>query len=185
MRGALRESGRGLTAGRAQHRVRSALVVVQVAVALVVLAGSGLLIRTVAHLRAVQPGFDGSRVSTFWLSLPAARYQGDALIAAFYARLVERTRALPDVDAVGVTSRLPLESHGRDPNPLYPEDDPSYSNALPPLQLLTAIDDGYFRAMRIPLVAGKTFDPMAAQHDGDAIVSSSTARFFWAQSRIA
>lgn len=176
--GALRE-GRGQTAGRAQHRIRGALVVVQVAVALVVLAGSGLLMRTVAHLQRVRPGFDAARVSTFWLSLPTARYKGDVPVAGFYSRLVERAAALPGVEAVGVTSRLPLELHGQDPNPLYPEDDSSFVSRLPPLQLLTAVDDGYFRTMGIPLVAGKTFDRMDAQHDGEAIVSSSTARFFW------
>lgn len=176
---ALRDGGRRHTAGRAQHRLRAALVVVQVAVALVVLAGSGLLVRTVAHLRAVRPGFDPAHVATFWLSLPTARYPGDGPIVAFYSRVVERAMALPGVERAGLTSRLPLELHGQDPNPLYPENDPSFANKLPPLQLLTAVDDGYFRVMNIPLLAGKMFDRPDIQHEGEAIVSNSTARFFW------
>jgi predicted permease len=176
---AIHQSGRGQTVGRAQRRLRGALVVVQVAVALVVLAGAGLLVRTVTRLHAVRPGFDAAHVSTYWLSLPAARYQGDPRIAEFYSRLAERAASLPGVEVAGLTSRLPLEVHGQDPNPLYPENDTSFANRLPPLQLLTAVDDGYFRVMDIPLLAGRAFDRMGAQHDGEAIVSSSTAQFFW------
>ena len=179
---ALGEGGRSGTAGRAQLRVRGGLVAAQVALALVVLAGSGLLIRTSARLHAVRPGFRAEQVSTFWISLPPARYKGDAPIVDFYSRLIDKVAALPGVEAVGLTSRLPLESHGLDPNPLYPEDDPSYVNTLPPLQLLTAINGDYFRAMGIPVLAGKTFDRMGAQREGDAIISSSTAQFFWKDS---
>ncbi|HKW00300.1 MAG TPA: ABC transporter permease [Vicinamibacterales bacterium] len=176
---AIRDGGRSQTAARAQHRLRGALVAIQIAVALIAMAGSGLLLRTVAHLHAVRPGFDAARVSTFWISLPAATYKGDGPIVTFYSGLVERVRGLPNVEAAGLASRLPLESHGLDPNPLYPEDDPSYGNKLPPLQLLTSVDEHYFHAMGIPLLAGKPFERMNAQRDGEAIVSSSTARLFW------
>ena len=76
----------------------------------------------------------------------------------FYSRLADRVSALPDIQVVGLTSRLPLQSHGRDPNPLYAEDDPSYATRLPPLQLLTSVNADYFRVMGIPLLAGKTFE---------------------------
>ena len=175
----LREGARGATTGRAQHRLRGALVAVQIALALVVLAASGLLGRTVVQLRAVRPGFNPTGVSTFWISLPAARYATGASIVAFYSRLVGRVAALPGVVSAGLTSRLPLESHGQDPNPLYPEDDPSYATKLPPLQLQTAVTGEYFRTMGIPLLSGKTFDRMDAQREGDAVISISTARFFW------
>jgi putative ABC transport system permease protein len=174
---ALRQGGRGGTAGRGQHRVRGALVAAQIAVAFVVLAGSGLLMRTYQRLNAIHPGFD-AHVSTFWISLPAARYNADAVVA-LYSRLIDRVAALPGVQVVGLTSRLPLESHGSNQNPLYPEDDPSYATTLPPLQLFAAANGDYFRAMRIPLLAGRTFGRMEAQRADEAIVSRSTAQFFW------
>ena len=90
--------------------------------------------------------------------------------------------ALPGVTTVAVTSRLPLEHHGINPEPLYPENDPSYANKLPPLSLFTTVGGDYFRAMRIPILAGKPFDRMDSQRDGEAIVSRSTARSFWKDS---
>jgi predicted permease len=130
-------------------------------------------------LNAVHPGFDAENVSTFWISLPAARSRSQAAVVGFYSRLSERVAALPGVRVVGLTSRLPLEPHGLNQNPLYPEDDPSYATKLPPLELFTATNGDYFRAMRIPILAGRTFDRMEAQREGDAIVSRSTAELFW------
>ncbi|MFI5179237.1 MAG: FtsX-like permease family protein, partial [Vicinamibacterales bacterium] len=178
---ALREGGRSGTAGRRQHRVRGGLVAAQIALALVVLAGSGLLMRTFQRLNAIRPGWDPEHVATFWTSLPRASYKNDLFVVQFYSRLVERVAALPGVQMVGVTSRLPLETHAvsQNQNPLYPEDDPSYTTKLPPLQLFSAANADYFRAMGIPLLAGRTFDRMEAQREGDAIVSRSTAQFFW------
>jgi ABC-type antimicrobial peptide transport system permease subunit len=89
---------------------------------------------------------------------------------------------MPGVDAVGLTSRLPLEAHGLNPNPLYPENDRSYDKKLPALQLFTATNGAYFAAMGIPLLAGRTFDPVDVQHEGEAIISRSTAQFFWRDS---
>jgi hypothetical protein len=157
------------------------LVAAQIA-GLPVLAGSGLLLRTYERPNAVRPGFDPQHVSTFWVSLPAAGYKRDTDVVAFYSRLVDRVAPLPGVQVVGLTSRLPLESHGLDPNPLYPEDDPSFATRLPPLQLFTAINGDYFRAMGIPILAGRTFARMGAQREGDAIVSRSAAEFFWKDS---
>ncbi|MGE5101773.1 MAG: ADOP family duplicated permease [Deltaproteobacteria bacterium] len=179
---ALREGGRSGTTGHAQQRLRSGLVAAQIALALIVLAGSGLLMRTFQRLHAVQPGFDAQRVSTFWVSLPPSRYKGDTVLVQFYSRLVDRVAALPGVESVGLTSRLPLEDHGIDPNPLYPEDDPSYAKKLPPLQLQTAVNADYFRAMKIRLLAGRNFDRMEAQRANEAIVSRSTAQSFWKDS---
>jgi putative ABC transport system permease protein len=179
---ALREGGRTGTGGRTQRRVRGGLVAAQIALALVVLTGSGLLLRTFQRLHAIRPGFDPTGVSTFWISLPPTRYKSDTSIVQFYSRLADRVAAMPDVGVVGLTSHLPFEVHGTDPNPIYPDDDPSYAKKLPPLQLLTAVNGNYFRAMGIPLLAGRTFDRMESQREGDAIVSLSTAQFFWKDS---
>lgn len=175
---ALREGARGATAGRGQHRLRSALVAAQLALGLVVLGGSGLLLRTFQRLNAVRPGFAPEQVTTLWLSLPRARYQGDTAVVRFYQALVDSVAALPGVRAVGVTSRLPLVTRGMNENPLYPEGVP-YEGKLPPLEIFGTVGGDYFRAMRIPLLAGRSFERMDTQREGDAIVSSRTAEVFW------
>ncbi len=180
---ALREGGRGGTAGRARQRIRGALVAAQVALALVVLAGSGLLLRSFQRLHAVKPGFDPQNVSTLWLSLPRSRYVNDSATARFYAQLMDRVSALPGVQDAGVTSRLPLTSNGMNQNPFYPEDDPtSFVNKIPPLQIFTTTDGGYFRAMGIPLIAGRVFDRLGVQRGSEAIISRKTAEQFWKDS---
>jgi predicted permease len=176
---ALREGSRGGTAGRGQHRVRSALVAAQIALCLVVLAGSGLLVRSFESLHAVRPGFDPEHVATLWISLPRPRYSRDIDVVRVYSTLIDRVAQLPGVKSVGVTSRLPLTSRGLNPNPLYPEDQPIYETTLPPLQVFTTVGGEYFRTMGIPLLAGKLFDRMDTQREGDAIISSRTAEFFW------
>jgi putative ABC transport system permease protein len=176
---ALREGGRGGTAGRVRHRVRGALVAAQMAMALVVLAGSALLVRTFQHLNAIKPGFDGGHVETFWVSLPSARYRNDSAVVRFYVQLIDRVEKLAGVTAAGVTSRVPLEQHGVNWNPYYPENDASYASKLPPLQIFTTVDAGYFRVMRIPLVAGRMFDGLDAQHGDEVLISRRTAAFFY------
>src|SRR5205807_5986821 len=85
----LRESVRGGTAAREQHRVRGVLVAAQIALGLVVVAGSGLLMRSFERLHAVRPGFDPEHVTTLWVSLPRARYKSDTDIVRFYSSVVD------------------------------------------------------------------------------------------------
>ncbi|MGH7678751.1 MAG: ABC transporter permease, partial [Gemmatimonadaceae bacterium] len=148
---ALREGGRAGTTGRARQRLRGALVAAQIALALVVLAASGLLMRTFVQLNAIEPGFDADNVATFWVSAPVARYKSDTLVVGFYSQLVARVAELPGVQSVGLTSRLPLLPHGRNLNPLYREGDEAAVSKIPPLQIFTTTDAGYFHAMGIPL----------------------------------
>ena len=179
---ALREGGRGGTAGRARQRIRSALVAGQIALALVALASSGLLLRTFQQLNAVRPGFEAEHLATFWVSLPGARYPSDTTAARFYAQLLDRVRSLPGVTAAGITQRLPLVSNGRSQDPFYPEGDDSYASKIPPLQLFTTTDGGYFKAMGIPLLAGRTFDRLDTQRPNEAIISQATAVQFYRDS---
>ena len=176
---ALREGGRSGTAGKSQHRLRGAMVAVQVSLALVVLAGSGLLLRTFQRLHAVEPGFDAAGVATFWMSLPSARYAGDSSVVRFYAELLRQVSALPGVRHAGISSRLPLKASGMNSNPFYTEDDAAAAVRIPPLQLFTTTDGNYFQAMGIPLIAGRTFDRLESQRDGEAIISQRTAEQFW------
>ena len=155
----------------------------QIALALVVLAGSGLLVRTFQRLNAVEPGFQADNVLTLWLSLPQARYASDSSAARFYAQLRDRIAALPGVQEAGLTSRLPLSSRGTNQSPVFPASDMArYERTVPPLQLVTTTDGSYFRAMRIPLVTGRLFDRLELQHSREAIVSRETAIQFWKDS---
>ena len=181
---ALREGGRGGTAGRARQRVRSALVAGQIALALVALASSGLLLRTFERLNAVRPGFEPEGLATFWVALPYARYTSDTSVVRFYSQLLDRVRAVPGVRDVGLSSRLPFEQNGGwSKDPLYPEDDlATYANKIPPLNFYTTTDGGYFHVMGIPLIAGKTFDRPELQRGDEAIISRATAIQFWKDS---
>jgi putative ABC transport system permease protein len=152
----LKEGGRGVAGGRS--RVRSALVVAEVALSLLLLAGAGLLVKSFARLQAVDPGFDPEGAVTMRVSLPGARYKEPARKAEFYAALTERLKSLPGVEAAGATISLPLGGSSlsvgrgfiRDGRPETPEeaDNASYATVTP----------DYFRAMRIPLRAGRVFD---------------------------
>lgn len=175
----LRDGGRSGTAGARRQRARSALVAAQMAFALVVLAASGLLLRSYARINAVRPGFSADGVATLWVSLPEQRYAADADVVRFFARLTERAATVPGVSAVGLTSRLPLVSSGLSQNPFYPEGDDTYASKIPPLSLYTTTDAGYFAAMKIPLLAGRMFDRLEAQRDDEAIISSETAKLFF------
>jgi predicted permease len=175
----LRDGGRGGTVGAHRQRARGALVAAQVAFALVVLAASGLLLRSFQHLRAVQPGFNADKVATLWVSIPKQRYPSDTSVAQFYARLVDQASQLPGVTAAGITSNLPFGQNGMDNDPFYVEGDETYAKKIPPLVIFQSADAGYFKAMGIPLIAGRTFDRLERQHPTEAIISQETAREFF------
>jgi predicted permease len=176
---ALREGGRSGTVSKSQQRLRGAMVSVQIALALVVLAGSGLLLRTFQRLTAVKPGFDAGNVATFWVSLPRARYANDSAIVQFWSNVIQRTEALPGVRSVSVASRLPLLQNGMNQNPFYAEGDAESATKIPPLQLYSNADGRYFETMGIPVLAGRTFDRIGLQRSGEAIISQRTAEYFW------
>ncbi len=154
----LKEDGgsRG-TAGKGSTRARTALVVAETAVAFMLLAGAGLLIKSFAELRGVDPGFSPDHVLTATLALPEATYPTPAARGAFWARLLEATRTLPGVTAAGLTSNIPLSGNvgsgsytivGYTPGPGEPM----------PHGRQEVVGGEYFRAMQIPLVAGRVFD---------------------------
>ena len=106
---ALRRAGRGLTPSRRETAVRGGLVVAQIVMAVVLLAGAGLMLRTIQQLRMVEPGFDPTGVLAIDLALPYSRYQRHAESASWLDRLARRVEALPGVTRAGFGSDLPLE----------------------------------------------------------------------------
>ncbi|HEY4216712.1 MAG TPA: ABC transporter permease [Gemmatimonadaceae bacterium] len=175
----LRDGGRGGTIGAHRQRARSALVAAQVAFALVVLAASGLLLRSFQHLRAVRPGFNADHVATLWVATPSPRYANDTSVAQFYARVVNEAAQLPGVTAAGITSHLPFNSNGMDSDPFFVEGYESANKKIPSLEIYVWADGGYFKAMGIPLLAGRTFNRLEQQRGDEAIISAETAREFF------
>ena len=177
---ALRDGGRGNAIGFRRNRLRSVLVVGEVALALVLLSGAGLLMRSFYHLQSMDPGFDPHDVLTFRTNLPAAKYKSDEAQAAFYQRALERIRSLPGVTAAGAAQIFPLAGDdyilsfvqlGKPPVPVGNQPSAAYYAATP----------GYFRALRIPITRGRDF----TEHDNAAappvaIISESMARQFYA-----
>jgi predicted permease len=176
----LRDSSRGSTSGRERQRVRHAFVVAQVALALILLVGSGLLARSFQRMRAVDPGFDPNNVLTLRLSIPAATYRTASEIGRFYATLTTRLAELPGVQAVGGTSKLPLAEAGSSRNGVWVEDKPIRADELPTVRPTSTVTPDYFKSMRIPLIEGRTF----RQGDMDRpayemIVSRALAKHLW------
>ena len=172
----LRDGGRGGTAGGRRQRMRGALVVAQVALALVVLATSGLLLRSFQRLHAVHPGFEPEGVATLWVAAPNLRYPTDTSVVRFFMNIAERVSQLPGVRSVGISSRLPLSIQGMNQNPVYVEGDATTAKKIPPLSVYVTADSGYFHTMGIPLMAGRLFDRLDRQRPAEAIISVETAR---------
>ncbi len=175
----LRDGGRGGTVGAHRQRARSALVALQMAFALVVLATSGLLMRSFQKLRAVHPGFDPDGVATLWVSTTPTRYATQLSAQQFYEQIINRARQLPGVEFAGVASHLPLTNGGMNQDPVYIEGDESTTNKIPPLETYTDIGGDYLKAMRIPLIAGRFFYDGERQRGGEAIISQEVAKVFF------
>jgi putative ABC transport system permease protein len=176
---ALRDGGRGATIGRDRHRARSMLVVGQIALALVLLVGSGLLVRSFQQLRSVDPGFDAAGVMTFRLSLPPSKYQGGEATAQFYDDLLERLDALPGAASAGGITNLPLTGGGAILTTQI-DDFPVPEGEFPPVFLIRRATPGYFETMGMPIVEGRAFTP--DDHNarlGSLVISESIKRQYW------
>jgi putative ABC transport system permease protein len=175
----LRESVRG-SASLAARRFRAALVIAEVALALMLLIGAGLLIRSFSRLNGVNPGFRTDGVLTFQVTLTNASYPTRAAWTTFHQELLRRVRALPAIDAAGLNSAVPLEGGGFEA-PVIAEGDPMPSPDRPGTQtLFQATSPEYFSAMGIQLLKGRTFTERdAAEAAAVAIVDDTLARKFF------
>jgi predicted permease len=147
---AMRDGGRGSTVSRGRRRVRSFVVVGQVTLALVLLAGAGVMVRSVMHLYAVRPGFDARGVLAADLSLSYARYRSFDDVGLFHRALLQRVSALPGVTSAGLGIGLPLESMGGC-SVVYGEGRVNDPNAEPPCVTTLLVSPGYFAALGIPV----------------------------------
>lgn len=178
---ALRDGGRAGTTGPAGRRMRAAFVGAEVALALVLLAASGVLGRSILRVRAVQPGFDPSNTFTFWTFLPDGAYKRSQDAARFYREAIDRLQRLPGIASVAVTAKLPLEIEGFPYSLLIWADDGSTgSTALPPAFQTTSTSSEYFKTMRIPLIAGRSYDDANVRRGmKETVVSRGFVEHFW------
>jgi len=154
---ALKEGARGAVGARATHAIRRGLVVGEVALALVLLTGAGLLLKSFARLQAIDPGFDTGRLLTFTIALPASRYETEAQRVAFFDRVLGDVAALPGVRAAGAVSILPF-GPGGSTNSYRVEGRPFVRGQPGPWGDFRHATPGYFRTLGIPLVKGRLLD---------------------------
>ncbi|MDQ3907960.1 MAG: ABC transporter permease [Acidobacteriota bacterium] len=152
----LKDGARGTTAGSYRNRVRSLLVVSEIALSLVLLVGAGLLVKSFVRLQRVNPGFETSRALAVKVALPRARYDTPEKQAAFFSQALERAKAVPGVEAVGATNMLPLSGDNRTSSFEF-EGQPPPAQGDEPEADERSVSPDYFRALSIPLLEGRAF----------------------------
>jgi putative ABC transport system permease protein len=175
----LREGGRGSTAGPRARVLRRALVVSEMAIALVLLAGAGLLVKSFLRLQHIDPGLSVDRVLTLRLSLPDVRYAETPQQIHYYDELLRRAAGLPGVGAAAVTSDLPLGGSDSVLN-FSIEGRPDAKRGEEPESGFHQVSPDYFRALGIPLLRGRSFDARDLQKaPGVVVISETMARRYW------
>jgi predicted permease len=178
--GALRDGGRNATLSRDRQRTRNVLVITQVALAFVLVIGSGLMVRSFAALRSVDPGFATENVLTFTVQPLATKYEGVEAVAQFYDRLIERLEAVPGVTRAAAINALPFSIYRCCNVGTVIEEFPPPAGEVPPGFVTHRATPGYFEAMSIPVVEGRAFT--ADDHNsrlGSVIISRSVKDRYW------
>jgi putative ABC transport system permease protein len=180
LNGTLKDGGRSVTGSGGGNRTRSALVIAEVALSLVLLAGAGLLSATLLKLSKVDPGFDAHNVLTAQTSLPDAKYKTDGQQAAFYDLLLDKARTIPGVLGAAGVSVLPL--NGDNMMIGFALEGEPRGDGVPPAhgEMLDVVTTDFFSVMKIPLKSGRLF---TAQDDSVAtpviIVNEAFAKKYW------
>ena len=176
--GALKESGRSTTASTMGHRLRKTLVTSELALALVLLVGAGLLIKGFSRLRSMNPGFSSASVMTMYLQLSTARYREIPKQTQFRRELLARLNSLPGVQAAMVTD-IPLGGNYVGHRFVIDGRPPVAVGGEPAVQTLSVMGD-YFQVMQIPLRAGRDFTPLDSEGQPlAAIVNEEMVREFF------
>ncbi len=157
----LKEGGRSMASG-ARHRLRTVLVTTEIAMAVVLLVGAGLMMKSLLKLLETNIGFNPENVLTMAVNLPAAKYTDAGKQVSFYDQLNDRVQSLPGVTGAGTVNVLPLQ--GGNTTRFYVDGDP----VPPPGQEIEAnirvVDESYFQTLAVPMIAGRAFD----ERDGEA-----------------
>ncbi|HEV7377152.1 MAG TPA: ABC transporter permease [Pyrinomonadaceae bacterium] len=175
----LKETGKSNMGSPRSRRLRNTFVVAEVALALLLLVGAGLMIKSFMRLQDIDPGFKSANLLTMGVSLPETKYREDGQKIAFFRQAVERLEALPGVRSVGTVSALPIAALGAATSFTIEGHPPP----APGDKLATdvrAIDENYFNTMGIPLVNGRTFNKQEAIEDRKvAVVNETMARKYF------
>jgi putative ABC transport system permease protein len=175
----LKEGGRDTAAGSRGNRIRGLLVITEVALALILLIGAGLLINSFLRLRHVDPGFRADKLLTMKIVLPELKYPDQTRRSAFYTELLGRVEALPGVKSAAVTTNLPLYSQGNSIGiSIEGRPDPPPDQRF--IVVTRVISPQYFRTMGIQLLRGREFGEQdRADSAGVVIISETMARRYW------
>jgi len=172
----LKEGGKG-AGGFGRGRVRNLLVIAEMALALALLAGAGLMIRSFMRLQQVDLGFDPRNALTMQIALPQSKYSQPAQMAAFYKQTLERIRLLPGAQAAGVVSIAPLAGMDASSN-FTIEGRPVPDPAQVPLAAFRPVSPDYFSAMGIPIVKGRAFAERDLEQPAFIINEAFARRYF-------
>ena len=178
----LRGGGRTASASRERHRARNALVVAQVALALVLLVGSGLMIRTFQALRDVHPGFTrANEVQTLRLSIPDSQVKDEAAVVHMQQAILDKIAAIPGVTSVALASTVTMTGDGWH-DPIFAQDKTYTESQIPPLRLFKFVSPGFMKTMGGTLIAGRDFTWTDVYEQRPvAMVSENLARELWSE----
>jgi putative ABC transport system permease protein len=175
----LNDGGRSGTSGRSARRIGNSLAVTEIALAVIVLICAGLLIRSFARLRSVNPGFQPAGVLTARIPVAGGRNTAQEHRVAFFQQLSERVASLPGVRSVGAINGVPLSGLGVG-SPFAVDGRPAPSPEQRPTAVLRSVTPGYFRTMEIPLLAGRLLNDSDNREARPVILVNQTlARRFW------
>jgi putative ABC transport system permease protein len=179
MAGGLKEGGRGGSVGRERHRARNTLVVSQMALALILLVGSGLMLRSFQALRSVDPGFDPAGVLTLRITLPESVYPDSESRLAFHDQLHGSIAGLPGVVSVGAGQQIPLGGGVNRTGTVF-EDFPLLPDQIPDIVETNRVTAGYMETLGMGLLEGRTINAFDARDQTGAVVVTRTlARQYW------
>ncbi len=180
LRDALNDGGRGATSGASRGRLRTALVIAELALAVILVVGAGLLVRSFSNLTNADPGFNPDRLLAIDLALPFAQYQEFDGIADFYRDLLVELEGLPGVQAVAAASSLPMGVQLDYQVPIVIDGRPAPEQGLEPRVFTRQVSAGFFRLMGIGMVRGRGFE-IRDNRDapGVAIINEAAARRFF------
>ncbi|HEV2279847.1 MAG TPA: ABC transporter permease [Acidobacteriaceae bacterium] len=175
---ALREEGRGVSGSRSRARLRSALVVGQIALSLLLLIGAGLLVRSFSRLLRTDPGFEPAHILTMEIALPTVKYAKPQQQIDFFQEVLRRVSALPGVQDAAISATRPLAF--RRMTPMLPEGQPNVPLAQRPILDIEAVSPRWFSTLRVPILAGRAFSEADnATAPQVVVVNQSFARRFW------
>ena len=176
----LKEGGQRATAGSARARVRGALVMTEVALAVILVVGAGLLLRSFQKLMTADPGFNRERLMTFGIVLPAPVYQTGASRVAFFDRLMDRFRQVPGVSAAAAMTGLPPNRDVNANDTRFEGYSPKPDEPAPNIDYYQTVSVDYLRTMGIPVVKGRGFEPADVGGGPVVLVNETLEKRFYA-----